>query len=158
MSFISNFKKLTKTRGKLPIVYLNLYFETLFTPWKVSILEKLEIKRLKKLYNCQNEDILLFLLEISRLDLHLESLEETETQNSLQIVSQVNYWPILPVEPVNPVDILYKNYDSICINQDDSDKSIDSGYESIGTSGACFDQDVYSIMEKEGFRKVYFYI
>lgn len=138
MSFISNFKKLTgASRGKLPVYYLNLYFKELFSPLEVSILQKLEIR---KLYSSivQDDDVLLFLLLLS------DSPVTPEKEVSLELEKfGVNYWPVLPVEPVNPIDILYKPH--VKEEKEDilSEKSMDSGYESM------FENDVYSVSCKK---------
>jgi len=143
MSFVSNFKKLTGTsRGKLPLHYLNLYFCELFAPCKVSVAQQLEIRKLKRLLNGVqvNDNILLFLHLIahSAAESQLEDKHEHHIMQ-FEVVSQVNYWPVLAVKPVDPVDILCRPV--MAIKDDDvlSNKSIDSGYDSF------FENDVYSV-------------
>ena len=139
MSFVANFKKLTgSSRGKLPVYHLNLYFNQLFIPSQVSIMQQLEIRKLKSLMKETDLDdnILYFLLLIAD-STHDNTQEHVLVK--LDIVSEVNYWPVLPVKSVNPVDILCKPV----IEKKEEEtlsKSIDSGYESL------FENDIYSIM------------
>jgi len=106
-------------------------------------MQQLELRKLKRLLQNEVDDnILLFLLLIAH---STHDIEKTPEQQVIQpdIVSQVNYWPVLAVKPANLIDILCKPVDHR-INQrkeDDalSNNSIDSGYDSF------FENDVYSI-------------
>lgn len=127
MSFISNLKKLTSTnRGKLPVYYLNLYFN--HVPIQIDIPLQLEIRKLYR-PNVQNDDILLFLLLLS------DTAKAPAEQKPLELEKLgVNYWPVLSVTPVNPIDIfITQPLEAKC----ETEESIDSGYGS--------ENDVYSI-------------
>jgi hypothetical protein len=103
-------------------------------------MQQLEIRKLKNLLKETDvEDNILYFLLLIANSIHEISTASEHEFVKLDIVSQVNYWPVLSVKPVNPVDILCKPV--VRKKEEDalSSHSIDSGYDS-------FENDVYSIM------------